>query len=110
MGLLRKFLVYTNLKSGMDDYQVVHNTIRENVIFKGTSLWVLVIAIFICCIGINMDSPGVVIGAMLISPFIGPINGMGYSMATYDFMLLKKAFRNFCFAIITALLASTSYF
>src|SRR6218665_208151 len=110
MSLLRKFLVYTNLRSGMDEYETIHDTIKNNVIFKGTSLWVLVIAIFICCIGINMNSLGVVIGAMLISPFIGPINGMGYSIATYNFALFRKAFKNFCFAIIAALLASTFYF
>jgi uncharacterized hydrophobic protein (TIGR00271 family) len=57
-----------------------------------------------------MNSTAVVIGAMLISPLMGPINGMGYSIATYDFELLRKAIKNFTFAVIASLIASTAYF
>ena len=76
MSLLRKFLTYTNLQSEMDDYEVIHANIQKDIIFKGTNLWILVFAIFIASIGLNMNSTAVIIGAMLISPLMGPINGM----------------------------------
>jgi uncharacterized hydrophobic protein (TIGR00271 family) len=57
-----------------------------------------------------MNSTAVIIGAMLISPLMGPINGIGYSIATYDFDLLRKSIKNFSFAIIASLVASTTYF
>lgn len=57
-----------------------------------------------------MNSTAVIIGAMLISPLMGPINGMGYSIATYNFPLFNKAIKNFIFAVIASLLASTAYF
>jgi uncharacterized membrane protein len=57
-----------------------------------------------------MNSTAVIIGAMLISPLMGPINGMGYSIATYNFALFQKAFKNFSFAVVASLLASTTYF
>jgi len=110
MTLLRKFLVYTNLRSGMDEFQTIHESIEKDVMLRGTRLWVLVIAIFIVSIGLNMNSQSVVIGAMLISPMIGPINGMGYSIATYNFPLFRKAMKNFGFAVFAALITSTLYF
>jgi uncharacterized hydrophobic protein (TIGR00271 family) len=57
-----------------------------------------------------MNSTAVIIGAMLISPLMGPINGMGYSIATYNFPLFRKALKNFTFAVLAGLLASTAYF
>ncbi len=110
MSLLRKFLTYTNLQSEMVDYDVIHENIEKDIIFKGTNLWILVFAIFIASIGLNMNSTAVIIGAMLISPLMGPINGMGYSIATYNFPLFRKALKNFAFAVIASLLASTLYF
>ena len=110
MSLLRKFLVYTNLRSGMDEFQTIHESIEKDVMLRGTRLWVLVIAIFIVSIGLNMNSTSVIIGAMLISPMIGPINGMGYSIATYNFPLFRKAIKNFGFAVVAALSTSTIYF
>jgi len=110
MSLLKKFLTYTNLQSEMDDYDVIHTNIQKDIIFKGTNLWILVFAIFIASIGLNMNSTAVIIGAMLISPLMGPINGMGYSIATYNFALFRKALKNFIFAVIASLFASTLYF
>jgi uncharacterized hydrophobic protein (TIGR00271 family) len=57
-----------------------------------------------------MNSTAVIIGAMLISPLMGPINGMGYSIATYNIPLFRKAARNFSFAVVASLIASTLYF
>jgi uncharacterized hydrophobic protein (TIGR00271 family) len=57
-----------------------------------------------------MNSTAVIIGAMLISPLMGPINGLGYSIATYNFDLFRKAIKNFSFAVIAGIAASTLYF
>lgn len=110
MSLLRKFIVYTNLRSGMDEFETIHESIEKDSMLRGTKLWVLVIAIFIVSIGLNMNSTSVIIGAMLISPMIGPINGMGYSIATYNFLLFRKAMKNFGFAVFAAISTSTVYF
>ena len=110
MSFLQKLFSYTNLQSEMDDYDVIHQSIEKDIMFKGTNLWILVFAIFIASIGLNMNSTAVIIGAMLISPLMGPINGMGYSIATYDFLLFRRALKNFTFAVVASLSASTIYF
>lgn len=85
-------------------------SIKRGIEFKGTNLWVLVFAIFIASLGLNTNSTAVIIGAMLISPLMGPIMGIGLSMGIYDFDLLKRSFRNFLFATGVSLAASTLYF
>lgn len=101
---------YINLESEVDDFDKIHETIEKDIIFKGTNLWILMFAIIVASVGLNMNSTAVIIGAMLISPLMGPINGMGYSLATYNFPLFKKAVKNFSFAVIAGLAASTAYF
>lgn len=105
-----KLLNYLNLEGEIDDYEKIHQSIEKDVIFKGTNLWILVFAIFIASVGLNMNSTAVIIGAMLISPLMGPINGMGYSLATYNFPLFRKSVKNFTFAVIASLVTSTTYF
>ncbi len=108
--MLDKIIHYLNLDSDVEDYDRIHETITKDVIFKGTNLWILVFAIIVASVGLNMNSTAVIIGAMLISPLMGPINGMGYSIATYNFPLLRIAIKNFSFAVGASLLASTAYF
>lgn len=108
--LLRRVLQLINLESDLDEYESIHETIEKEMVFKGTNLWILVFAILVASVGLNMNSTAVIIGAMLISPLMGPINGIGYSIATYDLSLLRKALKNFTFAVVTGLLASTFYF
>lgn len=108
--MLRKFLHYIDLKSELESFDQIHNTIAQGIIFKGTNLWILVFAIIVASVGLNTNSTAVIIGAMLISPLMGPINGMGYSIATYDFVLFRKAAKNYSFAVIASLTASTFYF
>src|SRR3989339_2099962 len=83
-----------NLDSDLEKYDKIHKSIEEGIIFKGTNLWILVFAIIIASVGLNVNSTAVIIGAMLISPLMGPINGMGYSIATYNFVILKKSAKN----------------
>jgi uncharacterized hydrophobic protein (TIGR00271 family) len=108
--MLKKLLKYLSLRTELDDYETIDQSIKTGIIFKGTNLWILVFAIFIASIGLNMNSTAVIIGAMLISPLMGPINGMGYSIAIYDFALFRLALKNFAFAVGASLLASTLYF
>lgn len=107
---LRRLLKLINLESDLDEYENIHDTIEKELVFKGTNLWILVFAILVASVGLNMNSTAVIIGAMLISPLMGPINGMGYSIATYDFPLFRQAVKNFTFAVVAGLFASTTYF
>ncbi len=105
-----EFRAFFNVRSEMEDYDFIHEEIEKGVVFKGTNLWILIFAIVVASIGLNMNSTAVIIGAMLISPLMGPINGMGYSLATYDFFLFRKAVKNFTFAVTASLVTSTIYF
>ncbi|MCF2492870.1 DUF389 domain-containing protein [Dyadobacter chenhuakuii] len=104
--LLRRF----DISSEREDYIKIHDTVESGIEFKGTNLWILIFAIFIASVGLNVNSTAVIIGAMLVSPLMGPILGMGYSIATYDFSLFRKALVNYLFAIVAGLLTSAIYF
>jgi uncharacterized hydrophobic protein (TIGR00271 family) len=105
-----RVLSYFNLESELIPKDEIHQSIQKDVVFKGTNLWILMFAIIVASVGLNMNSTAVIIGAMLISPLMGPINGMGYSVATYNFPLFKKSLKNFGFAVLASLIASSSYF
>jgi len=105
-----KFLNNLRLTHQLEDPNSIYKQISEGVSFRGTNLWILMCSTLVCSVGLNMNSTAVVIGAMLISPLLGPINGIGYSIAVYDIKLLKKSLNNFLFAIITAFLSATLYF
>lgn len=107
---LKNLLAKFNLKSEQEDFAIIHETVEKGIYFKSTNLWILIFAILIACVGLNVNSTAVVIGAMLISPIMGPILGAGYSLATYDFLLLRKSLVNFGFAVFSGLFASTIYF
>ena len=89
--------------------EVVDN-IRKGVEFKGTNLWVLIFATFVASLGLNVNSTAVIIGAMLISPLMGPIMGMGLSVGINDFELLKRSLRIFGFMVLASIFTSTLYF
>ena len=85
-------------------------TIRDGVSFKGTNLLILVLAIFIASLGLNTNSTAVIIGAMLISPLMGPIIGIGLGIGVTDFQLLKHSTRNLLVAAVFSMLTSAIYF
>jgi len=99
-----------NLHNGEDDKQRTMDSVRSSISFTGSNLWILVCAVIVASVGLNVNSTAVVIGAMLISPLMGPIVASGFALATFDFVLLKKALRNLLIATITSLLVSTIYF
>ena len=104
--ILRAF----SLRHEKEDFDVVIENVEMGVAFSGTNLWILVFAIFIASLGLNVNSTAVVIGAMLVSPLMGPIMGLGMGMAINDLQLLKKAIFNYGFALIVGLVTSTIYF
>jgi len=99
-----------SITSELESFEYIHEEIKKGIMFKGTNLWILIFAILVASVGLNMNSTAVIIGAMLISPLMGPINGVGYSIATYNFPLFRESLRNFGYAIGISLLTSTLYF
>lgn len=108
--MLKKVIDNFRMAHEREDVSTIHEAVERGVTFKGTNLWILIFAIFIASIGLNVNSTATIIGAMLVSPLMGPIIGMGYSLATYDFVLFRRSLSNFTFASITALITSAVYF
>ena len=108
--IFKKAVQYLSIKTELETFDEIHEELQKAIVFKGTNLWILVFAVVVASVGLNMNSTAVIIGAMLISPLMGPINGIGYSIATYNFTLLGKALKQFSFAVVISLLASTAYF
>lgn len=92
------------------DVESTITSIKKSVEFKGANLWILAFAIIIASIGLDVNSTAVIIGAMLISPLMGPINGIGLAIGISDSELLRKSLKNFLIMVGISLLASTFYF
>lgn len=99
-----------NLHEGEDDKAKTLENIKANISFKGANLWILACAILVASVGLNVNSTAVIIGAMLISPLMGPIVAAGYALGVYDFGLLKRSLRNLLVATIASIIVSTIYF
>ena len=84
--------------------------IREGVSFRGINILILIFAIFIASLGLNTNSTAVIIGAMLISPLMGPIIGLGLAVGIHDFELMKRSFRNLMMATAFSVATSCVYF
>jgi uncharacterized hydrophobic protein (TIGR00271 family) len=106
--ILRSFLSeLLNIRTNTD-MQATKESIIADIPFKGHTSWILICSIFIASIGLNANSTAVVIGAMLISPLMGPILGLGFSLATNDIDLLNRSLKNFMvmvgLSVVTAFL------
>lgn len=101
---------YFNVVPDLEPQSDIETSIRSGVSFKGSQLIVLIFAIFIASLGLNTDSIPVIIGAMLISPLMGPIIGMGLALGIEDYTLLKRGFKNIFMAVLGSLAASALYF
>ena len=99
-----------DLQHDKEDEAETIESIRRGVEFKGMNLWVLIFATFIASLGLNTNSTAVIIGAMLISPLMGPIMGFGLGLGINDFELIKRSFRNFATATIFSVITSSLYF
>ncbi|MCC6373427.1 MAG: DUF389 domain-containing protein [Moraxellaceae bacterium] len=108
--MLHKIAQNFSLAHEQDSPLAIHDSIVSGIIVRGTNLWILMLAIVIASVGLNINSTAVIIGAMLVSPLMGPIIGIGYGLGTYDFDLVRQAIKNFLFAVIASLIVSTLYF
>lgn len=106
----REIYNFVNLSKGEERKEKVLENIKSNISFRGSNLWILACAIVIASVGLNVNSTAVIIGAMLISPLMGPIVGAGLALAIYDFNLLKKSGKNLLIATIVSLAVATIYF
>ena len=104
------FSEYFDLQQNKDDENVIADSIRSGVEFKGATLWILIFAIFIASLGLNVNSTAVIIGAMLISPLMGPIVGMGLAVGIGDFALMKRSLKNYGVATLFSVITATIYF
>ncbi len=103
-------LNYFSLSGQLVSQQEAEANIREGVSFKGTNILILILAILIASLGLNTNSTAVIIGAMLISPLMGPIIGIGLGVGIHDFELLKRCLRNLLMAAGFSVIAATLYF
>ncbi|MCQ2057473.1 MAG: DUF389 domain-containing protein [Bacteroidaceae bacterium] len=108
--LKERFFARFYLGADAAKQEEVDANIRKSIEMKGTNLWVLILAIFIASLGLNINSTAVIIGAMLISPLMGPIIGFGYSFGVYDIQLMKESLRNFLIMVVVSLITSTLFF
>ena len=92
------------------DKEATAERIREGISIKGQTAWILVFSILIASIGLNVSSTAVVIGAMLISPLMGPILGIGFSIAVNDVDTLKGSLINFAAMVTLSILTSFLFF
>lgn len=92
------------------DDDIIDSGLRAGVELRGATPWILMLAILIASIGLNINSPAVIIGAMLISPLMGPIVGIGYGIGIYDFALIRRSLTNLAIAAGISLATSTLYF
>ena len=84
--------------------------VKKDIPFKGHTAWILIFSIFVASIGLNVSSTAVVIGAMLISPLMGPIVGVGLSVAINDIDTLRRSLLNLVVMIVLSVLTAYIYF
>ena len=106
-GFVKSILSLRNIQY---DYDKVIASVKEGIVFKGYNVWILMFSILIASIGLNVDSTAVIIGAMLISPLMGPIKGIGFGVATNDFKLLLESLKNFGITVGISLAVAYLYF
>ncbi|MFT7229241.1 MAG: putative membrane protein [Methylophilaceae bacterium] len=104
---IRHIFSLSDDKSEADE---IDTEIHSNGSLRGTNLCVLIFAILIVSVGLDVNSSAVVIGAMLMSPLMGSIMGLGYGIGVYDFQLIRKSVMSLLLATLIAFLASTLYF
>lgn len=105
-ALLRSF----DLRHDQREPEAIHEAVVSGVRAAGTNLWVLIFAIFVASIGLNVNSTAVIIGAMLISPLMGPIVAIGYGAGVNDFALIKRALQTLLRFVALSLATATLYF
>lgn len=108
-NLKERFLSFVSSVFSLDDvnYKQSITDIKDGVSFRGFNVWILICSILIASLGLNMNSTAVVIGAMLISPLMGPIVGLGAGIGIYDRLLIGKSLKNL--ALATGISIATAF-
>lgn len=101
---------FFDLQEGEEQKEKVLANVKGSLVFSGANVWILACAIMIASVGLNVNSTAVVIGAMLISPLMGPIVGAGFALAMFDFHLLRKSLKNLLVSTLIGLIVSFLYF
>ena len=109
-GHIKRFLKSLVNLSDYVDLDGANASIRKNIYFRGPTVFILACAIIIASVGLNVNSIPVIIGAMLISPVMGPILGFGFSLGVQDFHLLRDSLRNFAVMVVISIMASALYY
>ena len=107
--LRRTVRYYANIYDHIDTEDAAQR-IKNGIWFRGPNVWILAFSIVIASAGLNVNSTAVIIGAMLISPLMGPIIGLGLALGTNDLDLLKLAAKNLLVMVAISLVASTLFF
>ena len=108
-NIRRRIRYYSYIGSDIDTDSAAQR-IRSGIWFRGPNVWILAFSIVIASVGLNVNSTAVIIGAMLVSPLMGPIIGTGLALGTNDFDLLRDSGRNLLVMVLISLLASTLFF
>ena len=101
---------YFNVLPYKDGEKYVIKQITNGINFQGSNLWILIFAVFIASLGLNVNSTAVIIGAMLISPLMGPIIGMGLALGIADLDLFKQSIKNYLVSTFISVITATIYF
>ncbi len=101
---------YFNIREDLSSREDTIESISNGAYFKGATIWILICAIFIASLGLNVNSTAVIIGAMLVSPLMGPIIAMGLAVGINDLELLKRAAKNYVIMTAVAITTATLYF
>jgi len=109
-GSLRSYFVHLLDIKNETDFQTTTDAILKDISFQGHNAWILIFSIFVASVGLNVSSTAVVIGAMLISPLMGPIVGLGFSVATNDLDTLKRSLINLGVMVTLSVLTAFTYF
>ncbi len=114
LGIILKALIrfiknLVSMKDEIDEENTI-KSIKESMTFKGAAVWILVCSIIVASVGLNANSVAVIIGAMLISPLMGPIRAVGLALAINDIPTLKMGLKNFGVMVGVSIITSTIYF
>lgn len=109
VNLLEYLKEVINIRDGVDVEGSVE-AIRNDIDFKGVNIWILGASIAIASVGLNVNSTAVIIGAMLISPLMGPIVGVGLAIGINNIMMLKRSLRSLGTAVLISVVVSSVYF
>jgi uncharacterized membrane protein len=112
-GILLRLIAYVRQVLRIEDLaetQVVIDFVKRDMDFRGAKAWILVFAILVASLGLNTNSAAVIIGAMLISPLMGPIIGIGVAVGISDRQMILRSARNIATAVTISMVTSAVYF